>query len=207
MKRPASRSALSGPEARAAFAAFRQSGSQPCAVGARYRLSRLDTLQPFLPPVLWVATACDPQGLERSRDLLQRSHRAQCQPPRPASQRQEPAIASGRKMQGGRGVHNPPYQLHSEDLSGSQASHERQGYHQLRAERCSGRPEAASCPRHRVTNGAQGQSRLQCRRQRHAYPSAPAGRAGDIAVEEIRTEQIESERKVVDSLGLGKKAN
>src|SRR6267142_2550548 len=68
-------------EARAAFAALRQSGPQPCASGAGYRLSRLDAFQPFDPPILWIETARDFLELKRSRDLPQRSWRAWRQPP------------------------------------------------------------------------------------------------------------------------------
>ncbi len=60
-------------ETRAASAAFRQSGPQPRASGAGYRLSRLDPFQPFDPPLLRPEAARDLFRLARSRDLPQRS--------------------------------------------------------------------------------------------------------------------------------------
>ena len=53
--------------------------------------------------------------------------------------------------------------------------HERQGRHHLRAERRADRSETAPCAGDAGADGARGQSGLRRRRQRHAYPSAPAG--------------------------------
>ena len=64
-----------GLEARAASAALRQSGPQPCASGTGHRLSRLDAFQPFDPPVLWPDAARDFFRLARSRDLSERPGR------------------------------------------------------------------------------------------------------------------------------------
>ena len=59
-------------EARAASAAFRQSGHQPRASRAGYRLSRLHAFQPLDPPLLRLEAAGDLFRLARSGDLSQR---------------------------------------------------------------------------------------------------------------------------------------
>src|SRR5215468_11129281 len=60
-------------EACAASAAFRQSGSQPRASGAGYRLSRLHAFQPFDPQILWLEAARHFFRFARSCDLSRRA--------------------------------------------------------------------------------------------------------------------------------------
>ena len=88
-----------GLEARAASAAFRQSGPQSGASGAGYRLSRLHPFQPFDPPVLWIEAARDLLRLAGISRSTAASRPRSAPDASGAGLTRDAAIARGRKKQ------------------------------------------------------------------------------------------------------------